>query len=78
MVIEKYVNAVADGALQLKTSKLKSDTDFCIWSKQASAIAFEVLQITLQLSPLGKARQCRLAIDVGETGHATITGKGRS
>lgn len=37
------VKAIADGALVLKTNKVKDNTKYCIWSKQRYAISFEVI-----------------------------------
>jgi len=40
------VNAVADGALLIKTNKAKDKTKYGIWSKHRCALSFEVIFIS--------------------------------
>ena len=40
------VKAIEDGALVLKTNKVKDKSRYCVWSKQCYAISFEAISHT--------------------------------
>ena len=59
------VTAIADGALVLITDKAKDPNSTCIWSKQRSAIAFEVRLWLPQLLIIGEESGCGLGGAIG-------------
>src|SRR5439155_5578327 len=66
------VRAIADGALRLKTNKLKDPKKYGVWSKQRCALAFEVSTSPIQLiSSAGEKTQYRLADNVEKLGRGT-------
>ena len=48
-VLVGRVKAIADGCLRLRTNKRTNPDAFCYWSRQKSALSFEVLQFLISL-----------------------------